>query len=136
MNKKPLILIVDDEAAFREIISAKLTAAGFDCAVAKNGLEAIQKAPEILPNLILMDVKMPPGLNGIETALSIKENPKTKDTNIIFLTSTDNPWPGMTGDNQMISKELGMQGFFDKGDLDAPVAKLKDVFFGVSRPGN
>src|SRR5947208_3229847 len=108
MREKPLILIADDKEEFREIISTKIGAAGFECALAKNADEVIQKSAELLPDLILMDVKMPPGRTGVEAALAIKENEKTKDINIIFLTSAEDPWPGMSGNNQMISQELGM----------------------------
>ena len=129
MREKPLILIADDKQEFREIISAKLLATGFDCALAKNASEAIKKTSELLPDLILMDIRMPPGETGIEAALSIKEDPKTKDINIIFLTSDADPWPGIAGDKQMVSQQLGMQGFFDKGgNLDELAQKLKDAF--------
>ena len=129
MREKPLILLVDDKQDFREIISTKIKAVGLDCELAKNAAEAIQKTSELLPDLVLMDIRMPPGQTGIEAALSIKEDPKTKDTNIIFLTSDQDPWPGIAGDKQMISAELGMQGFFEKsGDLDSFIAKIKEAF--------
>ena len=133
MREKPLILIADDAEEFREIMSAKIAAAGFDFVLAKNAEEVVQKASELLPDLILMDIRMPPGKSGVEAALSIKENPKTKDVNIIFLTNVNDPWPGMAGDKQMISKELGMQGFFDKGqDLDDLIKKIVGVFQDIS----
>ncbi len=136
MRDKPLILITDDMEAFREILSAKISAAGFDFVLAKNAEEAVAKAAEDLPDLILMDIHMPPGRSGVEAALSIRENPKTKDIHIAFLTNADDPWPGMAGDKEMISKELGMQGFFDKGkDLDDLMKKISSVL-PVPRPGS
>ena len=129
MREKPLILIADDKEEFCEIISAKLTAAGFECATVKSGAEAVQKATELSPDLILMDIRMPPGITGVEAALSIKEKTETADLNIIFLTNEKDPWPGMEGDKQMISQQLGMQGFFDKGgNLDEFAGKLKEAF--------
>lgn len=59
MADQPLILIVDDEENFREIFSAKLTAAGFRTETADGGEAAIAKAVIVKPDLILMDVKMP-----------------------------------------------------------------------------
>ncbi len=135
MREKPLILIADDKEEFREIISAKLGAAGFDCVTVKSGAEAVQKAPELLPDLILMDINMPPGINGVEAALSVRENPATKATNIAFLTSANHPWPGISGgDNEMISKELGMQGFFDKANVDEMAEKMKIAFRMIGEP--
>ncbi|OGZ52834.1 MAG: hypothetical protein A3B25_01105 [Candidatus Ryanbacteria bacterium RIFCSPLOWO2_01_FULL_48_26] len=129
MREKPLILIADDAEDFREIISAKIAAAGFDFALAKNAEEVIQKSAEILPDLILMDIKMPPGPSGVEAALSIRGNPKTKDINVVFLTNAGDPWPGIAGDKQAISRGLGMQGYFDKGDdLNMLVEKIKESF--------
>ena len=137
MREKPLILLVDDKAEFREIISTKLKAVGLDCELAKNAAEAIQRASELLPDLILMDILMPPGQTGIEAALAIKEKPETKDTNIIFLTNDQDPWPGMAGDKQMISAELGMQGFFEKsGDLDLFVSKIREAFQNAHPQGS
>ena len=71
MRAKPLILIVDDEENFLEIFSAKLQAAGFETVTAKNEAEAVQKSKELMPDLILMDIFMPPGLTGTDIALNI-----------------------------------------------------------------
>lgn len=128
MREKPLILIVDDEENFREIFSAKIGAAGFEVQTAKNEPEAIQKSKELMPDLILMDIYMPPGPTGTDVALNIKQNPETKDLRIAFLTNLKEPWPAISGDHQKISQELGMEDFLEKtGNLDDLIVRIREI---------
>ena len=125
---KPLVLIVDDEGSFLEIMSIKLKAAGYDTATARNAEEGIKQTEKLMPNLVLMDIHMPPGPTGTDAALTIKQNPKTKDTKIAFLTSLKDPWPSLTGPNLEVSKELGMDDFIEKTeDLNKAVEKVKEI---------
>ena len=96
MRDKPLILLVDDEAAFQEILSTKLNASGFETATANNEKEALAKAESLMPDLILMDINMP-GASGTDAALAIKQNEKTKGLKIAFLTNAVEPWPTEIG---------------------------------------
>lgn len=126
MREKPLILLVDDDPDFLEIVSTKLRASGFDVALAHNEKEAIRESLK-LPDLILMDIHMPGG-SGTDAALAIKQNSATKDIKIAFLTSMQEPWPAMTGDNKKISEELGMQDFLNKtDDLDVLVDQVQGL---------
>ncbi|MEK7138078.1 MAG: response regulator [Patescibacteria group bacterium] len=128
MREKPLILIVDDEENFREIFSAKLGAAGFETAVANGEVEALQKAKELMPDLILMDIFMPPGATGTDVALNIHQSPETRNLKIAFLTNLKDPWPAISGDHQNVSKEMGMEDFLEKtADLDNIAAKVKEI---------
>ena len=126
-RSKPLILVVDDEENFREIFSAKLKAAGFDVDTAKNEAEALAKAHD-LPDLILMDIFIPPGPTGTDIALNIHQAPETKDVRIAFLTNLKDPWPAINGDHKKVSEELGMIDFLEKtGDLDVLVKKVNEI---------
>lgn len=132
MHTPPLILLADDEDNFREVIAKELTSIGFETQSVTNGADAVRKAEEIMPDLILMDVHMPGELNGIEASLQIKQNQATKDIKIAFLSSMDDPWPGIVGDKADASKEFGMEDFIPKTeDLDVFVTKVKG-FLGVS----
>ena len=127
MREKPLFLIVDDEKDFLEIMTAKFQSAGFDVAVAHNGTEAVKAAKELLPDLVLMDIHMP-NETGTDVALTIKQDPATKNLKIAFLTSLKDPWPAMTGEREKISRELGMDDFLEKGeDLEILVQKAKEI---------
>lgn len=65
------ILVVDDEVSIAETLCMILKMSGYAAYSASSGLQAIAKAQEICPDLLLTDVMMP-GLNGFETALRIK----------------------------------------------------------------
>lgn len=132
MRTKPLILVVDDEESFREIFSLKLRSAGFDVDTAKDEAETLKKSKEIMPDLILMDIYMPPGPTGTDIALNIKQSQETKDLRVAFLTNLKEPWPAISGDHKKISQELGMEDFLEKtGDLDVLVKRVNEI---ISRP--
>lgn len=127
MRDKPLILAVDDESSFLEIMGAKLGISGFDVATARNEAEAISQAEKLMPDLILMDINMPGG-SGTDAALAIKQNPKTKELKIAFLTSMQNPWPTVSVDRGKLAAELGMEDFLEKtDDLNIIVNKVKEM---------
>lgn len=129
MHTPPLILIVDDEKPFAEVMSVKLTAAGYKTTVVHSADEAIHLAGELGPDLILMDIYMPPGPTGTDVALTIKQQPGTKNMRIAFLSSLDQPWHGVTDqDRENVTRALGMETFLDKGeDLDVLVTKVKEL---------
>jgi DNA-binding NarL/FixJ family response regulator len=70
----PNILIVDDSPDVRSIVQIFLERdANFTvCGEAGSGLEAIKKAQELKPDLVLLDLRMPGGMNGIETAMALR----------------------------------------------------------------
>ena len=87
MNKSGIkILCVDDEPDILEILKYNLSTEGYDIYTASDGLSALKKANEILPNLIIMDVMMPK-MDGIETCEKIRSQDKFNDTLIMFLTA-------------------------------------------------
>jgi len=77
------ILIVDDEESIVEFIKMGLEAEGFIIHIAYDGIEAIEKAKEIKPQIIILDVMLP-GINGYEACNEIKKSIKTS---IIMLTA-------------------------------------------------
>jgi len=80
------ILIVDDEPDIVEFISYNLKSKGYHIATARDGVEAIRKAREFMPDLILLDVMMP-NKDGIETLKELRQMPDFENTAIIFLTA-------------------------------------------------
>ncbi|MEK7547094.1 MAG: response regulator [Patescibacteria group bacterium] len=128
MGKKPLILIVDDEDSFIEIMTRKLQAEGFDTATAHDESEALKQAETLSPDLILMDIYMPPGPTGTDAALSLKQNPTTRNIKVAFLSSLNNPWPSVDVDREKMSREIGMEDFLMKeDDLGVTVAKIRKI---------
>lgn len=80
------ILIVDDEPDIVELITYNLKKAGYVTATAADGVEAIRKAREFRPDLILMDVMMP-NKDGLETVRDMRRMPDFEQTVVIFLTA-------------------------------------------------
>ena len=80
------ILCVDDEPDILEILKYNLSNAGYEIYLANEGLSAIKKAKEIIPNLIIMDVMMPK-MDGIQACENLRANEKFNDTIIMFLTA-------------------------------------------------
>ena len=80
------ILCVDDEPDILEILKYNLSNVGYDISLANDGLSAIKKAKEIIPNLIIMDVMMPK-MDGIQACENLRANEKFNDTIIMFLTA-------------------------------------------------
>lgn len=84
------ILIVDDDADFRDITRISLSKKGYKVLEARSGREAMQLARKEQPDLILLDILMP-GLDGYETCRQIKTNPATRHIAIIVLTALGDP---------------------------------------------
>ena len=82
------ILIVDDEPAGRHTLESILDGQGYRLEMAGNGLEALEKAGQILPDVILLDVMMP-GMDGFEVCRRIRNNPALAEIPIIMLTALD-----------------------------------------------
>ena len=80
------ILCVDDEPDILEILKYNLSNEGYNVLTANDGLSAISKAKEIIPNLIIMDIMMP-NMDGIEAWEKLRADQKFNDTIIMFLTA-------------------------------------------------
>ncbi|MFL2606941.1 MAG: response regulator transcription factor [Candidatus Marisimplicoccus sp.] len=80
------ILCVDDEPDILEILKYNLSSEGYNVLTANDGLSAISKAKEIIPNLIILDIMMP-NMDGIEACEKLRADQKFNDTIIMFLTA-------------------------------------------------
>jgi CheY-like chemotaxis protein len=80
------ILIAEDERDIRDLITFTLGFAGFEVVAAANGEEAVNLARQEIPDLILMDVRMP-RMTGYEACAIMKADAKLKDIPVIFLSA-------------------------------------------------
>jgi len=97
MNKKDIkILLVDDEPDILEIVSYNLRSEGYTVVTANNGAEAIKKAKQEKPQLIILDVMMPE-MDGIEACEHIRQIPELKDIIITFLTARGEDYSQLAG---------------------------------------
>jgi DNA-binding response OmpR family regulator len=82
----PKILIAEDERDIRDLVTFSLKFSGFDVVQASNGIEAVEQAQAELPDLILMDVRMPK-MTGYEACKQLKAIPTVRDIPVIFLSA-------------------------------------------------
>ena len=80
------ILIAEDEPDIRELVAFMLRFAGHEVVAASNGEEAVQTAAREIPDLILMDVRMP-RMTGYDACRAMKANPDLHDVPVVFLSA-------------------------------------------------
>ena len=83
--EQPLVLVVDDFDDNREMFAEFLSISGFRVAEASNGREAVERATELLPDLILMDVSLPE-LDGWQATRLLKADERTRAIPVVALT--------------------------------------------------
>ncbi len=81
------ILIVDDQMEVRRLVEITLRVEDYQILQAESGEKAIEIVKTEKPDLIIMDIMMPGGTNGLEATRILKNDPETKDSIIIMLTA-------------------------------------------------
>lgn len=85
-TQAPLVLVVDDMEDGREICAEYLTFRQYRVATAADGFEALAKAAELLPDIILMDLSLP-GIDGWEATRRLKKSEHTRGIPVVALTA-------------------------------------------------
>ena len=80
------ILISEDEPDIRELVAFTLRFAGHEVTTTSNGEEALQQAFQVVPDLILMDVRMP-RMTGYDACRAMKADPGLRDIPVVFLSA-------------------------------------------------
>ena len=91
------VLVVDDEPLNVDLLEQELGAAGYRVVSAVNGEEALSAASSARPDLILLDVMMPPGPDGYETCRRLKAAEATRAIPVIFLTALSESFEKVRG---------------------------------------
>ncbi len=111
------ILIVDDSPTEAHILKGILEKNGFEIETAENGTEGIERAKELKPDLILMDVVMP-GLNGFQATRQLTKNAETADIPVIIVTTkdqeTDRVWGMRQGAKDFLTKPVAEKTLMEK----------------------
>ncbi|MFT3727069.1 MAG: PleD family two-component system response regulator [Terricaulis sp.] len=116
------ILVVDDLEANRRLLEAMLSADYYDVLLASRGEEGVQLARREKPDLILMDVMMPGGIDGFEACRRLKALPETKHIPVIILTTLDDR------DNKVRGLQAGAEEFLTKPIDDVQLmARVKSL---------
>jgi CheY-like chemotaxis protein len=127
MSDKPKILVAEDERDIRELIGFTLRYAGLDVTLTKNGVEAVEQASKLQPDLIMLDVRMPK-MTGYEACRALKSNPSTSKIPIVILSAK-----GQDGEIQE-GKEAGVDHYIVKPFApDRLTERVKDIL-GIREP--
>ena len=85
-ENKLKVLLVEDDPFIRDIYQVKFSQEGFEVFAVDNGIKALEKLEQVIPNIILLDIIMP-YMDGLETLKNIKSNENWKKIPIIMLTN-------------------------------------------------
>ena len=125
-RSRPRVLLVDDYPDAREMYSEYLQFSGFDVVEAGNGVEALQRASESAPDIILMDLSLPV-MDGWEATRRLKADPRTAQIPVVALTGH-----ALAGISEG-AKKAGCDGFVTKPCLpDELVKEIRKVLEGAA----
>ena len=82
---QPLVLIIEDDLSARKLYATMLEQSGFRVVEAHNGLQAVEKAGDLLPDLIVTDLGLP-GIDGFEVSRRLRGDPRTRRIPVVALT--------------------------------------------------
>jgi putative two-component system response regulator len=115
------ILVIDDEPSIREVLGSILREEGYHIDFAESGPDGYEKAQELIPDIVLLDVMMP-GMDGFEVCRKIRNEPLVGQVPIVMLTAL--------GDNESKIKgiESGADDFIPKPfNIIELVAKVNNI---------
>ena len=105
------ILVVEDDATVAEIYGLALTRAGYDVVIARDGIECVEKATTLRPDLIFLDIRMP-RMDGIEALRLLAERADLESMPVVMLTNFDDPALVKA------SRDLGAKDYIVKAGLN------------------
>ena len=85
-HRVPLVMVVDDSVTMRKVTGRVLERHKFEVATAKDGIDALERMDERVPDLMLLDIEMP-RMDGYELATQMKSDPRLRDVPIVMITS-------------------------------------------------
>jgi chemosensory pili system protein ChpA (sensor histidine kinase/response regulator) len=106
-RKVPLVMVVDDSVTMRKVTGRVLERHNFEVGTAKDGIDALERMADRVPDLMLLDIEMP-RMDGYELATQMKADPRLRDVPIIMITSR-------TGEkHRQRAFEIGVQRYLGK----------------------
>jgi two-component system, cell cycle response regulator DivK len=128
-HPQPLVLVVEDYQDAREMYAAYLSFSGYRVAEATNGVEAIEKTLELMPDIILMDLALP-RMDGWEATKRLKRDERTRHIPIVALTGH-----ALAGHAEG-ARQAGCDAFVTKPCLpDALVAEIQRMLSAKAEAG-
>jgi DNA-binding response OmpR family regulator len=85
------VLIVEDQDDVREVIRITLELEDFEIHDARDGASGLAQAAKLRPDIVLLDVMMPGGVDGLQVCQRLKNDPSLKRSKVVMLTARDQP---------------------------------------------
>ncbi|HEY0861161.1 MAG TPA: response regulator [Pseudoxanthomonas sp.] len=125
-RRVPLVMVVDDSLTMRKVTSRVLERHNFEVSAARDGVEALEKLEERVPDLMLLDIEMP-RMDGYELATAMKADPRFKDVPIVMITSR-------TGDkHRQRAFDIGVQRYLGKPYQELDLMRNVYDLLGIAR---
>lgn len=115
------VLIIDDDEALQRIYQEKLLLEGIIAILASEGTTGLSQAQVTKPDLILLDIMLPGGMNGFDVLEKLKRNATTKQIPVIVLTNLES--------EEAVAKQIGATDYLVKVNtrLEDIIKKIKDI---------
>jgi len=125
-RRQPLVMVVDDSITMRKVTSRVLERHDMEVVTAKDGLDAVEKLQERIPDLMLLDIEMP-RMDGYELATYMRNDSRLKHVPIIMITSR-------TGEkHRQRAFEIGVDRYLGKPYQEADLLRNVDEILKVAR---
>lgn len=129
VNDAPVVMVVDDSLTMRKVLGRLLEREGYQVVVAKDGMDALQKLQETLPDIMLTDIEMP-RMDGFELARNVRDDSRTANMPLIIISSRT------AEKHRNLAQEIGVDAFLGKpvqdDELIAQITALLDRRAAIS----
>jgi len=125
-RRVPLVMVVDDSLTMRKVTGRVLERHNFEVSVARDGVEALERLEERVPDLMLLDIEMP-RMDGYELATAMKADARFRDVPIVMITSR-------TGDkHRQRAFDIGVQRYMGKPYQELDLMRNVYDLLGIAR---
>ncbi|KLI99604.1 response regulator [Luteimonas sp. FCS-9] len=122
----PLVLVVDDSITMRKVTGRALERQGLEVVTAKDGVDALERMDERIPDLVLLDIEMP-RMDGYELAMRMKADPRLRELPLMMITSR-------TGDkHRERALEIGVDRYLGKPYQESELLRHVQALLGPER---
>ncbi len=122
----PLVMVVDDSLTMRKVTGRVLERNNFEVVTARDGVEALERLEERVPDLMLLDIEMP-RMDGYELATAMRADPRYKEVPIVMITSR-------TGDkHRQRAMDIGVQRYLGKPYQELDLMRNVYDLLGIAR---
>ena len=125
-RRVPLVMVVDDSVTMRKVTGRVLERHNFEVATAKDGIDALERMADMVPDLMLLDIEMP-RMDGYELATAMKADPRLRNVPIVMITSR-------TGDkHRQRALDIGVNGYLGKPYQEPELMRNVYELLGIDR---